>query len=134
MLSKIMSPSPEPSSPSSKNNALKNNHINSHRNRTKRIFLEKHLQMDRSLCPTGCIYRIILRLWGFLCIRDAARRGNKITDKVLTFCVRQCVCVHWDGEEGQKTNECTITQNNINLCFHKGLYSGFRKTWVLLVF
>ena len=35
------------------------------------------------------------------------------------------------GRKDKKTNECTITQNNINLCFHKGLYSGFRKTWVI---
>ena len=126
-----MSPSSEPLIPNSKNNVLKNNQINSHRNCTNRIFLEKHLQMDRSLHHTGCIY-LPLRI---LCIRGAGCRGSKITDKVLAFCVRQYVCAHWDGEEVQKMNECTITQNNMNLCFHMGLvYSGFRKTWVLLVF
>ena len=56
MLSKITSPSPEPLSSSSKNNELKNNHINSHRNRKNKICLQKHLQMDWSLRPAGCIY------------------------------------------------------------------------------
>ena len=37
---------------------------------------------DRSLHPMGCMPWIILRLWGFLCIRDAGCRGNKITDTV----------------------------------------------------
>ena len=112
MLWKIMSPSPEPLSPSSKSNELKNKHINSQRNRTNRICLQKHLQMDQSLRPTGCIYWIILRLWGFSCVWDAGRRGIRITDKVLTFCVRQCVCVHWDGNEGQK-------KKRMNALLHK---------------
>ena len=36
----------------------------------------------RSLHPMGCMPWIILCLWGFLCIRDAGCRGNKITDTV----------------------------------------------------
>ena len=35
--------------------------------------------ISRSLRPTGSIPKIILCLWGFLCIRDTRRRGNKIT-------------------------------------------------------
>ena len=35
--------------------------------------------IDRSLHPTGCMPWIILRLWGFLCVRDTGCRGNKIT-------------------------------------------------------
>ena len=31
----------------------------------------------RSLRPMGRIPQITLRLWGFLCIRDAGHRGNK---------------------------------------------------------
>ena len=31
----------------------------------------------------GCIPQIILCLWAFLCIRDAGRRGNKITALAL---------------------------------------------------
>ena len=27
---------------------------------------------------------IILRLWGFLCLRDAGRRGNKITEEPIS--------------------------------------------------
>ena len=127
MLWKIMSPSPEPVSSSSKNNELKNNHIKSHRNHTNVIFLQKHRQMDQSLHPAGCIYWIILRLWRFLCVRDAGHRGNKITDKVLTFCVRQCVCVHWDGEEVQKMNECTITQITSTSVFIKDHIQGSEK-------
>ena len=37
-----------------------------------------------SLCPMGRMPWIILRLWGFVCIRDAGSRGNKITN----FCHR----------------------------------------------
>ena len=30
--------------------------------------------------PIGSIAQIFLHLWGFLCVRDAGRRGNKITE------------------------------------------------------
>jgi len=41
---------------------------------------------DRSLRSTGRMPWIILHLWGFLCIRDTARRGNKITtSRVMHF-------------------------------------------------
>ena len=39
--------------------------------------------MHRTLRPTGRRLWIILRLWGFSCVMDAGRRGNKIT-AVLT--------------------------------------------------
>ena len=35
--------------------------------------------IDRSLCPTGHMPWFILRLWRFLYIREAGRRGYKIT-------------------------------------------------------
>ena len=38
-----------------------------------------------SLHPTGCMPWIILHLWGFLCVRDAGRRGNKITVSIIDF-------------------------------------------------
>ena len=44
---------------------------------------QKHLQIDqsidRSLRPTGHMPWIILHHWGFLCVRDPRRWGNKIT-------------------------------------------------------
>lgn len=44
------------------------------------IFDQKiFISIDRSLGPTGGMPQIILRLWGFLCVRDVGRRGNKIT-------------------------------------------------------
>ena len=39
--------------------------------------------IDRSLCPTGRMPRTFLRLWGFLCVRDAGHRGNKIAVPLL---------------------------------------------------
>ena len=40
----------------------------------------------RSLHPLGCMPWInILHLWGFLCVRDAGRRGNKITVSIIDF-------------------------------------------------
>ena len=43
---------------------------------TKKIFKF----IDHSLRPTGRIPWIILRLWGFSCVRDAGHRGNKISE------------------------------------------------------
>ena len=37
--------------------------------------------INQSLHPTGRIPSIILRLWGFLSVGDAGRRGNKITER-----------------------------------------------------
>ena len=45
---------------------------------TKNIFK----LINRSLRPTGPMPQIILRLLGFLCVRDAGRRGNKITARL----------------------------------------------------
>ena len=59
---------------------LNNSHNNCHRNYTNGIFLHyTHFQINCSLHPMGSMPCIILRLWGFLCIRDAGCRGNKIT-------------------------------------------------------
>ena len=61
---------------------------NSHRNPTNRILYQKIIfkSTDRSLHPTGHISWIILGLWGFVCIRDAERRGKKITSfKINSF-------------------------------------------------
>ena len=33
------------------------------------------------MCPTGCIPLINLHLWGFLCVRNAARIGKKYKDQ-----------------------------------------------------
>ena len=53
---------------------------NSNRNHMNWILYQKIFKsVDSSLCLTGRISWIILRLWCFLCIRDARRRGNKIT-------------------------------------------------------
>ena len=45
---------------------------------TKNIFK----LINRSLRPTGPMPQIILRLLGFLCVREAGRRGNKITARL----------------------------------------------------
>ena len=60
--------------------SLNNNHKNNHRNHTNRTFFKNILRsIDLSLRLTGCIPQIILCLWGFLCIKDAGCRGDKIT-------------------------------------------------------
>ena len=67
---------------------VNNSHNNYHRNYTNGKFLQMHMfrSIDRSLRPTGRIPWInILHLWGFLCIRDAGRRGNKIPDYSENF-------------------------------------------------
>ena len=53
---------------------------NNHWNHMNRIFSQKIFKLiDCSLCPLGHRPWIILHLWGFLCVRDAGCRGNKIT-------------------------------------------------------
>ena len=48
--------------------------------KSNRIFYKNiFIPIDQSLCPMGCMQSIILHLWGFLCIRDAGCRSNKIT-------------------------------------------------------
>ena len=41
---------------------------------------QKHFQIDWAWHPTRCMPQIILHLWHFLCVRDAGRRGNEITE------------------------------------------------------
>ena len=49
-------------------------------NHMNRIFDQKIFKsIDRSLGPTGRMPWIILRLWGFLCVRNAGRGGKKIS-------------------------------------------------------
>ena len=60
-------------------------HKNIHRSHAHRIFYNfKHLEIDQSIfnCTLldACTPQIILPLWEFLYIREAGRRGNKITD------------------------------------------------------
>ena len=46
----------------------------------KQDILQKHLQINQSIFVSYTMHTtLILPLWGFLCIRDAGRRGNKIT-------------------------------------------------------
>ena len=42
------------------------------------ISTNTHVQIDQSIL--GCMPWNILRLWGFLCVRNAGCRGNKITE------------------------------------------------------
>ena len=52
---------------------------NNHRNDTIFSYQKTFKSIDHSLHPTGRVPWIILRLWGFLCVRDPGHRGNKIT-------------------------------------------------------
>ena len=72
--------------------SLNNSHYNCHSNCTNRILPQKHMfwSIDRSLPPTGRMPWINLRLWGFLCARDAGRRGNKITSGKCAFVLERC--------------------------------------------
>ena len=67
--------------------SLNNSCNNSHRNHMNSIFYKNIFRStDRSLHCTGRMpWIIILRLWHFLCIRDAGCRGNKITDCCCCF-------------------------------------------------
>ena len=51
---------------------------------TRTGYFYKTTLIDRSLRPTGRMPWTVLRLWGFLCVRDAGRRGNKITATYLS--------------------------------------------------
>ena len=50
-------------------------------------YTNTHVQIDqsidRSLRPTDVCHELFLRLQGFVCVRDAGRRDNKITVIVL---------------------------------------------------
>ena len=53
---------------------------------TNRIFSKNIFRLiNGSLRLTGHIPQIILHLWGFLCVRDAGHRGNKITAYYVNF-------------------------------------------------
>ena len=51
---------------------------------TQTGYFYKTTLIDRSLRPTGRMPWTVLRLYGFLCVRDAGRRGNKITATYLS--------------------------------------------------
>ena len=53
--------------------------------------------IDSSMHPKGQMPWIILHLWGFLCIRDLACRGNKITAYFTGVFVTFYVSVHYMG-------------------------------------
>ena len=75
--------------------SLNNSHNNSHRNHTNRTFFKNILRtINLSLRLTGHIRQIILCLWGFLCVRDAGCRDNKITalSNHLIFQPLKCLC------------------------------------------
>ena len=59
-----------------KYSSLNNSHNNCHSDYTNRIIMSTitHVQIDRSLHPTGCMPWIILCLWGFLCVRHRTQR------------------------------------------------------------
>ena len=61
--------------------SLNNSYNNCHRNYANRIFLQIDMfrSINWSLSPMGHMPWIILRLWGFLCVRNAGGRGTKIT-------------------------------------------------------
>ena len=46
---------------------------------TRTGYFCRNTLIDWSLYPMGRMPWICLHLWGFLCVRDAGRRGNKIT-------------------------------------------------------
>ena len=47
---------------------------------------------------------IILGLWGFLCVRDAGRRGNKITALLMKICAQRKG--GWGEEKTGETSLC----------------------------
>ena len=54
--------------------------------------------VDRCLRPTGRIPWIILRPWGFSCVRDAGHRGSKITESfgaTISWIVWVAKCYIW---------------------------------------
>ena len=65
--------------------SFNNGQKNSHRNHTNRISYKKHLQIDQLIFASymGRMPYTFVHFGGFLCIKDAGWRGNKIT--VLIF-------------------------------------------------
>ena len=91
--------------------SLNNSHKNSHRNHTKSTFFKNILRsINRSLRLTECIPQIILCLWGFLCVRDAGCRGNKITALSNHLIFFNCSKVCAKGNTDQDSSQATCSQ------------------------
>ena len=91
--------------------SLNNSNKNSHRNHTNRTFFKNILRsINRSLRLTECMPQIILCLWGFLCIRDAGCRGNKITALSNHLIFFNCSKVCAKGNTDQDSSQATCSQ------------------------
>lgn len=66
---------------------VKNSYNNCHRKYTNGVFLQMDGWINRSLYPMGYMpWNYYFASFGFLCVRDAWRRGNKITfSTILDF-------------------------------------------------
>ena len=71
--------------------SLNNSHKNSNRNHTNRIFYKNIFRsIDRSIFASYGTETELLRLWGFVCVGDTGRTGNKITVVPDRIGIYQC--------------------------------------------
>ena len=87
--------------------SFNNGQKNSHRNHTNRISYKKHLQIDQLIFASymGRMPYTFVHFGGFLCIKDAGRRGDKITVLIFFIIIMIIVLLVHGKSHTRGTNE-----------------------------
>ena len=87
--------------------SFNNGQKNSHRNHTNRISYKKHLQIDQLIFASymGRMPYTFVHFGGFLCIKDAGRRGDKITVLIFFIIIMITVLLVHAKSHTRGTNE-----------------------------
>ena len=87
--------------------SFNNGRKNSHRNHTNRISYKKHLQIDQLIFASymGRMPHKFVHFGGFLCIKDAGRRGHKITVLIFFIIIMIIVLLVHGKSHTRGTNE-----------------------------
>ena len=95
--------------------SLNNSHKNGYRNHTRIFYKNIFRPIDRSLSSTERMQSIILRLCGFLSVREAGRRSNRIIALLMKICAQKKE-VGWGGENGRDVASPLVFLLPIVLC------------------
>ena len=90
------------------------------------IFREIDRSIDRSLHPTRRMSWTFVRLWGFVCVGNTGRRGNKITGFPDRIGIYKCWFLkRWENEVLGEKPLGARERTNIKLNPHVATKSGF---------
>ena len=112
--------------------SLNSSHKNGYRNHTNRIFYKNIFRvLNECLHPTGRMQLNVLHLWGFLYVRDAGHRGNKIiflTKFIIFFLPIRYYAKLKKMEEEREQELASKYRDRVSKCqwWRQGLHSPWK--------